>query len=402
MNAPRGIALVFLLLLAACQPQAPVVILVEGGQARALRPVSGTPRDLLAQAGAPLGANDRVLLNGVPFPADGVLPQAAALQLQIRRAVSVTIVTPQGEFVFESPAETVGEALTEAGARLTPNDLLDPPAETRMTQPLTVTYVPARELNVSIGEKTLKIRSAKRTVGEALAEAGIALTGADYSIPPEGETLPPDGNIRVVRVSETMSVSFESIPYRAQWIEDAALPMGEEQIVQPGFKGIAMLRERIRYEDGVETKRETEERVTLRAPQDKIARRGSKIVLADINGLNYWLATQMYATVYSPCASGTGSCSYGTASGARAGYGVVAVDSSVYPYLAGMRVYVPGYGVGVIGDVGGGSIIESKLGVPRAKWIDLGFDDGKIINLTGWVTVYFLAPAPAEIPPFLR
>jgi hypothetical protein len=110
----------------------------------------------------------------------------------------------------------------------------------------------------------------------------------------------------------------------------------------------------------------------------------------------------MYATVYSPCASGTGGCSYGTASGARAGYGIVAVDSSAYSYLAGMRVYIPGYGTATIGDTGGGSIIESNLGIPRTKWIDLGFDDGKIINMTGWVTVYFLAPAPAEIPYFLK
>lgn len=64
----------------------------------------------------------------------------------------------------------------------------------------------------------------------------------------------------------------------------------------------------------------------------------------------YWTAVQMYASVYSPCASGTGGCSYGTASGARAGYGIVAVDYSIYSYLAGMRVYIPGYGLATIGD----------------------------------------------------
>ena len=116
----------------------------------------------------------------------------------------------------------------------------------------------------------------------------------------------------------------------------------------------------------------------------------------------YWTAVEMYATVYSPCESGTGSCSYGTASGARAGYGIVAVDYSIYSYLAGMRVYIPGYGTATIGDTGGGPIIETLLGVPRTKWIDLGFDDGAIQDMTGWVTVYFLAPAPAEIPYFLK
>jgi hypothetical protein len=110
----------------------------------------------------------------------------------------------------------------------------------------------------------------------------------------------------------------------------------------------------------------------------------------------------MYASWYSPCNSGTGGCSYGTASGARAGYGIVAVDYSYYSYLAGMRVYIPGYGVATIGDTGGGPIIESVFGVPRYQWIDLGYDDNNIGGLSGWVTVYFLEPAPAEIPYFFQ
>jgi hypothetical protein len=183
------------------------------------------------------------------------------------------------------------------------------------------------------------------------------------------------------------------------------VPFGESETIQPGVEGIAMIRERIRYEDGVEVSRAREEKTTLREPQTRIVQGGEKIVLAPVGGdipYDYWYATEMYASVYSPCESGTGGCSHGTASGARAGYGIVAVDYSIYSYLAGMKVYVPGYGVATIGDTGGGPIIESVFGVPRTKWIDLGFDDGGIVDMTGWVTVYFLAPAPAEIPYFLK
>jgi 3D (Asp-Asp-Asp) domain-containing protein len=159
------------------------------------------------------------------------------------------------------------------------------------------------------------------------------------------------------------------------------------------------------YEDGVEVSRNTESKTTIRAPQTRIVAGGSQIVLAPVGGNipnDYWLAVEMFATVYSPCASGTGGCSFSTASGAPAGYGIVAVDYSIYSYLAGMQVYIPGYGVATIGDTGGGPIIETALGVPRTRWIDLGFDEGGMVDMTGWVTVYFLAPAPAEIPYFLR
>ena len=167
----------------------------------------------------------------------------------------------------------------------------------------------------------------------------------------------------------------------------------------------AMVRTRIRYEDGKEVSRETEDEKVLREPQDRIVARGSQIVLAPVGGnapYEYWYATEMYATWYSPCNSGTGGCSYGTASGARAGQGIVAVDYSIYSYLAGMQVYIPGYGFATIGDTGGGPIIETALGVPRTKWIDLGYNDDNLGKLSGWVTVYFLAPAPAEIPYFLK
>jgi len=85
-----------------------------------------------------------------------------------------------------------------------------------------------------------------------------------------------------------------------------------------------------------------------------------------------------------------------------AGKGVVAMDPDMYGYLQGQRIYVPGYGFAVVGDVGGGYIVEDLIGVSRYRWIDLGFDDDNLVDMTGWLTVYFLAPAPASIPPVLQ
>jgi 3D (Asp-Asp-Asp) domain-containing protein len=111
--------------------------------------------------------------------------------------------------------------------------------------------------------------------------------------------------------------------------------------------------------------------------------------------VQYWRAVQMYATSYSPCRSGTSKCSYGTASGLTVKHGVVAMTRDIYNTLAGTQVYVPGYGVAVIGDVGGG-FPDGRL------WIDLGYSDDDWQNWGGWVTVYFLAPIPAYIPSALQ
>jgi len=278
---------------------------------------------------------------------------------------------------------------------------MDSPVEDGMQ----INYKPAQNLLVTMGDKSYKINSAADSVGKALAEAGIPLIGLDFSLPSENEPLPADGQIYVTRVAEVINIATELIPFSVETVESLDVPFGQDEIIQAGENGVAMVRTRVRYENGVETNHEDEGTITLREPVKQIVASGSKIVLSPAGGeipYQYWYATDMYASVYSPCASGTGGCSYGTASGARAGYGIVAVDYSIYSYLAGMQVYIPGYGIGTIGDTGGGPIIESTFGVPRTKWIDLGFDDGNMVNMTGWVTVYFLAPAPAEIPYFLK
>ena len=402
----RWLASMILFFVTACQPISSSVTIIDGDK---IQNIESTERELiplLTQAGINLGQNDRVFVNGIPTPLDQTQLEAGSLTIQIRRAVNLTLTTPQGQQTIQTSALTVGQALTDAGFSLTKNDLIDPPAETPITQNLTVTYTPARDISISIGEFVVQVRSAAGTVGEVLAEAGIPLIGADTSSPLENEAPPSDGGqISVVRVHESIEVALKPIPFTEEVVTSPDVPFGEKETIQPGVDGLTMTRTRVRFENGVEVSRETESETVMREPQTRIVQSGEKIVLSPVGGdipYEYWTAVQMYASVYSPCASGTGGCSYGTASGARAGYGIVAVDYSIYSYLAGMRVYIPGYGVATIGDTGGGPIIESAFGVPRTQWIDLGFNDGDLVNMTGWVTVYFLAPAPAEIPYFLK
>jgi uncharacterized protein YabE (DUF348 family)/3D (Asp-Asp-Asp) domain-containing protein len=378
---------------------------MDGDQVHRIESTERALIPLLIQAGIILSPNDKIYVNGIQTALDQTDLKAGLLTIQIRRAVNLTLITPQGQQTIQTSAFTVGQVLSEAGFTLSRNDRIDPPAETPIAQNLTVTYTPARDMLIYTGDKTLNIRSAAGTVGEVLAEAGIPLIGSDTSSPLESEAPPSDGQIRVVRVYEKMEIALKPIPFKEQVVESADVPFGQKDTLQPGVDGIAIIRTRIRFENGKEVSRATESETVMREPQPRIVQSGQKIVLSPVGGNNpyeYWIAVEMYATVYSPCASGTGGCSYGTASGARAGQGIVAVDYSIYSYLAGMRVYIPGYGLATIGDTGGGPIIESAFGVPRTKWIDLGFNEGEMRNMTGWVTVYFLAPAPAEIPYFLK
>jgi 3D (Asp-Asp-Asp) domain-containing protein len=118
-----------------------------------------------------------------------------------------------------------------------------------------------------------------------------------------------------------------------------------------------------------------------------------EIKTATVNGvqIEYWRAVQMYATSYSPCNIGTSTCGSTTASGKQLQKGMVALRTDLYFALKGQSLYIPGYGFATVEDACGGCV-----GKP---WIDLGFTDADYEPWHEVVTVYFLAPAPAYVPP---
>jgi hypothetical protein len=398
---------IFSLFLTSCQSQglSPTITIIEGDRIHTLNTDNRIPVELLTEARIMFAPEDLLLVNGNPFSPEQNLPPETH-SIQIRRAVNVKLVTPEGEQDLSTTVETVGEALHEAGYQLYAADFIDPPADTPLNAEMTITYRQSQELIVSTNAGDVRIRSSAGTIGAALAGAGIPLEGLDYSLPAESDALPVNGQVRVVRVSESMQLIQKSIPFETETVPSPDVALGTEEIAQPGQEGLAIARTRIRYEDGQEVSRVVEEETVVRPPQTRIVNTGTNIVVttATVGGetLDYWLAYEMYATIYSPCNSGTGGCSYSTASGLRAGRGVVAMDRSMYNYLQGTRIYIPGYGYAVVGDVGGGSIVEELIGVSRYRWIDLGFNDNNIVDMSGWLTVYFLSPVPASIPPVMQ
>jgi len=386
---------VTLLWLTACQPKASqtAIQIVDDEQIYTLATAERLPSKLLAEANITLSPADRLLYLGAPIPLDQPLPEAQSYTLQVRRAVTLTLAKPDGQQTIQTSAFTVGQALAEVGISLYAADLLDPPAETPITSPLTVTYSPSREITVSVEGRTLAIRSAAATVGQALAEAGIPLEGLDTSLPSENAPLPKDGRIRIVRVVETVSLSQKSIPFNSSFEASADLELDQQGIVQAGETGLAMARVRIRYEDGQEVARQEESESIIRPPRDQITGYGTKVVIhtATVDGITiqYWRAVHVYTTSYSPCRSAADRCYYGTASGKLVQKGVVAVVSRWYAYMVGQPIYIPGYGYATIEDIGGG--------FSDRYWVDLGWSDEDYQPMEGWNTVYFLVPVPANI-----
>ncbi|HMR98970.1 MAG TPA: G5 domain-containing protein [Anaerolineales bacterium] len=389
--------LVFLLI--ACQPAASQsVTIVDGDQILTIQTNERIPATILQRAGISITSNDTVLLNGIPSPRERPISNSLNLNsqlfLQIRRAIPVTFSAPQEQYTIQTSAFTVGEAMEEAGIQLHVGDILSQPIQSpvsNLESPITIRQ--ARTLAIISNGKVITTASSAQTVGEALAEAGIPLVGGDYSIPSENEALPLDGQIKVVRVSESVILAQKPIPFTSEFVASADVALDQTQVLHPGETGLAIQRVRIRYEDGNEISRVTEEETVVRQPENRVVGYGTKIEIktAIVDGvtIEYWRAVQMYVTSYSPCRSGGDRCYHGTSSGAAVQKGVAGMKLDWYLSMGGQQLFIPGYGFATVADVCGGCI-----GKP---WIDVAYSDNDFVPWSSWVTVYFIAPAPANI-----
>jgi len=353
------------------------------------------PSALITQAELTLNENDRVLSNGLFIALDQPI-DGNPITLQIRRSVNLTLVTPDGQQQIQSSAFTVGEVLDEAKIQPRTGDKIDPPINTPITNLLTINYSPAHQLIISVDGKTVQIQSSAQTVGEALVEAGIPLLGEDYSLPAEKEALPVDrfAQIKVVRVSESVLLAQKPIPFESELVASADIPLDQNQILQPGENGLTVQRIRIRYEDGNEISRVTENETVVRPPKKRVLGYGTKVEIktATVGGvqIEYWRAVQMYATSYLPCPNGaSGACGSTTSSGKPLKKGVVAFRLDWYRAMRGQLLFIAGYGHATVEDVCPGCV-----GKP---WIDLGYSDADYQTWSSWVTVYFLTPVPPNI-----
>ncbi len=315
----------------------------------------------------------------------------APLALSIDRSRSITLLDgSEAPISFETLTPTVGEALAEAGVPVYQGDAIFPALSSRLQAGQRVIIWRSLPIDVQVDGRTLSTRTRQQTVGDALAEMGVALVGLDRVVPPLHAQLRPFADIRVTRVREDVAYEEQHIPFQVVYVGDDNLAIDRQRIVHPGSQGILRSRHRIRYEDGVEVVRRLEDQWQAAAPENKVIAYGRKVeplTLETPDGpITYWRKMRVYTTAYSPARSGTPSTAawYGrTRIGLPLTKGLVAVDPAIIPLRHHM--YVPGYGFGMAADTGGGI---------KGRFIDLGYDDANYQSWHWWTDIYLLWPPP--------
>lgn len=359
-----------------------------------------TDNDDMAVASAPTSTREALTITSTSFPT----PAANAKQIMVlfgeHGQTYATTQTTLGGFLAEAgipvgiadevivngrsvPRAHLYETALPAQVSIQPRPATATPQPTATTPVITYTLI--------VDGNNQMIQSSHTNALNVIIEAGIALNELDYTHPSADSPLQPGDTIEVIRVTEQIITEDEEIPYETVWQPNAQMALDTREQISVGTPGLARKQITIRSENGVEVSQEQTASWIEQEPVNEVTAYGTRITLNSIDTeqgpREYWRVVKMRVTSYTAASSGKAPDhpGYGiTASGLPAGKGVVAIDPNVVPFRS--ELFVPGYGVAIAGDTGGGI---------RGRWIDLGWDEDNYESWTGHVDVYYLTPVPA-------
>jgi len=346
------------------------VIYYNGLRVVATDPVYPTPINTLS-----LGSFG--IYNEVPGDVQGIV-------ITIKRAVPVTLVEDGRSVTLQTTVATVKDALIEAGISLGPADEVFPAVAAALNAGMQIEVSHARAISLLLGEQTKVIYTQAETLEEALLEAGYRFGPEDRVEPALSVSVTNDMVARIVRVTGQAFFEREDVVHKTVFSPDVSLTGRETRRIE-GHDGVRITEFEIVIEDGVEFERVFVAESFDPEPVDTVIYYSASVVNSTDSAENLKFAStmHMYATWYNAASSGKPAThpAYGiTRSGMPLTKGIVAVDPNVIPL--GTHLYIPGYGVAVAGDTGGGIIGDR---------IDLGYPDGVAVDwYTGWVDVFIL------------
>ncbi len=282
---------------------------------------------------------------------------AAILALVEANVVSKVTVIIDGQATSVTTVRTtVAGVLDQIGFAPRASDAVSPDLGAQVTDGAEITVKTAFPVTVRVGDEPRWVQTPGGTVQTLLDELGIEVNPLDKVTPSLDTLLHPESEISIVRVNRTVVTKQEPIPYGTLRWAEPKLEKGKTAVLREGRDGIKELVYEVVTEDGKEVSRTLVVEKVVQKPRDKIIGIGTKIVVRTLmtagGSVRYVDVKEMEATAYYPGPESTGAWADGiTATGLRAGHGIVAVDPRVIPL--GTKVFIPGYGPAVAADVGG-------------------------------------------------
>ncbi len=284
------------------------------------------------------------------------------------------------DYEISSSQQTVGEALTAHGVRFGLHDSITPAPDTALSAGLNIFVSRSTAVEFELGGASRTVFTQARTVGGMLWEQGITMGALDRLSPVSTEPIRAGMKISLTLARMERTIEEEVIPRPVTYEYDSTLAYGKSYVKEAGADGLVRREFTVTKENGKEISRgpvtETATPASAKVVVVGTYVQPQTVPSSSCGSASYSSSISVYATWYNAASAG----GHVTASGSILDYGVVAVDPSVIPL--GTKMCIPGYGIGVALDTGGGI---------TGNRIDLGYPGSTVGGCcTGYLTIYIL------------
>ncbi len=301
---------------------------------------------------------------------------------------SITVIVDGKAWACRTQAADVASLLREAGIRTADRDIVSPSPGETLADGDTVVVRHAVPVTLVLGSESIDLRVVGSRVSDALVSAGLDPTGGLKVSPDIGAPLTPGMTIEVTDVFLRVVQQEIAIAPKSRVISDPSMPINTQRVVNPGAPGKLLRVLETIVTGGREGGKVLKAEQVVQAPVDMVVAVGTNrdFTVAARGGVGPRMAAALpaptsgtrmtvLATAYHPRDNALEG-GFHAATGARLGYGIIAVDPDVIPL--GTRIYVPGYGYGIAADTGGAI---------KGAHIDLCFDTAAEMSAWGSRTV---------------
>ena len=283
------------------------VHLTVDGQERTIHTFDGKVADVLKAQGITTDGHDQV----APAPGDSLVDGE---QISVRYGRQLDVNVDGHDQKIWSTATTVAEAMGDLGVRGGANPYLSVNRDQPIgRQGLTFSIRTERHVNILVDGRSVPLDTTAQTVAQALSQAGVTLNGQDTANP-DPASFPADGqNITVERVTGTQETKQVAIDYSTTEQPDPSSYVGSRTTVTEGVPGVQQVVYAYLTINGVKQAPKIVSKTVTKQPVNAVVKVGTKPVpntVAGADNLN-WAAVAQCESGGNPKSVGGGGLYFG-------------------------------------------------------------------------------------------
>ena len=235
------------------------------------------PIDTRADTVADLLADQDLIVSGddlvVPAP-DVNLTEGATVEVRFARPLTVTV--DGVETVHSSTELTLAAALAAIGVPVDGSAISLPLDADLPRAGTAVTIITPKPVTIDDGGRAATIASTDATVGDLLASQGVTLGEHDLLSPPAETTVTESMTVTVTRVRVETEVRTEAVPHETTERNDGELTVGTRRTETEGVDGQQEVTYEVTYTNGEMTSEEAVDTTVISEPVTEVVRVGTK------------------------------------------------------------------------------------------------------------------------------